>query len=142
MPGGRPPKRMRHVEDLRGPEEQKHRLRVVLETLSGERTVAEACAELEISEARFHELRRQALEAALEGLTPGRPGRPRTEGESSATPREVELERKVSDLEVDLQAALVRTELALAMPHLFSGKKNEPAAKVKKQRRRKRKRKG
>ncbi len=42
----------------------------------------------------------------------------------SATEREKALEARIEELEVDLQAALVRTELALAMPELFRGKKN------------------
>lgn len=122
MRPGRPPKGVEHVSGLEGPEETKRRLRVILETLSGERTVAQACAELEIGEARFHTLRQQALQGALEGLRPGRAGRPRKE-EPVAPGRVEELEQEVRDLEVDLQAARVRTELALAMPHLL---KQEP----------------
>jgi transposase-like protein len=129
-----------HVSGLRGPAESKLRLRVILETLSGERTVAEACAELEISEARFHQLRQQALEGALKGLSPGKAGRPRKE--EPVVPGQVEeLEQEVRDLEVDLQAARVRTELALAMPHLlkkepqYVSKKGKQLAKVKRRNR-------
>ena len=51
-------------------------------------------------------------------------GRPST-AETTAD-RERELLTRIDELEVDLQAALVRTELALAMPELFrgGGKKN------------------
>jgi len=51
-------------------------------------------------------------------------GRPATA--ETTTAREKDLESRIQELEVDLQAALVRTELALAMPDLFRGgsKKN------------------
>jgi transposase-like protein len=128
------------VDGLEGPDETKHRLRVILETLTGERTVAEACAELEIGEARFHQLRQQALQGALQGLRPGRAGRPRKE-EPVAPGRVEELEQEVRDLEIDLQAARVRTELALTMPHLLKrepeslSKKGKELAKVKRRNR-------
>jgi hypothetical protein len=45
-----------------------------------------------------------------------------------ATTRERELQARIEALEVDLQAALVRTELALAMPDLFRrGSKKNPS---------------
>jgi transposase-like protein len=132
---GRPPKGLRHVDHLEGPKESKHRLRVILETLSGTRSVAEACRELEVSEARFHEMRKQALEAALAGLSPGRAGRP-PKDRPEEPGRVEELESEVRELEVDLQAALVRTELGMAMPHLlrkepeFGSKRGRHWAKV------------
>ena len=135
MPAGRPPERLGHVDRLEGPDRLKERLRVILATLTEERTVQEAARELGVSEARFHELRRQALQGALDGIAPGRPGRPRREQPVEPS-RVEELEREVDDLKVDLQAARVRTEIALTMPHLLrSGKKNESRAKAKRRRR-------
>jgi hypothetical protein len=122
---------VKQVEGLEGPRAQKRRLRVILETLTGERSVAEACAELEVSEARFHVLRRQALQGALEALEPGQAGRPR-KAEPEEPGRIEELERELKETKIDLQAALVRTELAVAMPHLvkksLAGKKGGRAA--------------
>jgi transposase-like protein len=114
-----------HVDRLEGPEDLKERLRVILETLTGACSLAEACERLGVSESRLHELRREALEGALGALMPRPAGRPAATVPAGAA-REAELEARVKDLEVDLQAALVRTELALAMPHLFEGggKKN------------------
>ncbi|HZN02227.1 MAG TPA: helix-turn-helix domain-containing protein [Candidatus Polarisedimenticolia bacterium] len=122
MSRGRPPDGVGHVDRLEGPDELKRRLKVLLATLDGSKSVPEACAELQVSESRLHELRREALEGALRALQPrpsGRPSKP-----EAATPRERELEAHIATLEEDLQAAYVRTELALAMPHLFKGKKN------------------
>jgi transposase-like protein len=120
----RPPEGVKHVERLEGPEDVKWRLRVLMETLVGRKSVLEACEELGISESRLHEMRREALVGALGALMPKPAGRPATS--ETTTAREKELETRVQELEVDLQAALVRTELALAMPDLFrrQGKKN------------------
>jgi transposase-like protein len=118
----RPPEGVGHVDRLEGPEDLKRRLRVLLDTLSGRVSVAQACEELGVSESRLHELRREALEGALGALMPKPAGRPAT-GQTT-TAREKELEGRIQELEVDLQAALVRTELALAMPELFRSKKN------------------
>jgi hypothetical protein len=119
---GRPPKGIGHVDGLDGPEDLKRRLKVVLETIVGNVSVPGACAELGVSESRLHEMRREALVGALQALLPKPSGRPAKPAE--ATPREEELLARIDALEVDLQAALVRTELALAMPHLFRSKKN------------------
>ncbi len=124
----RPPEGVGHVDRLDGPEELKRRLRVLLETILGGMSVAQACDELGMSESRLHELRRQALVGALGALMPKPSGRPAT---ADTTPlREQELLARIGELEVDLQAALVRTELALAMPELFRGKKNRPHRKT------------
>jgi transposase-like protein len=115
---GRPPQGVSHVDRLEGPQEVKERLRVILETLTGTCSIAEASERLGVSESRVHELRREALEGALGALLPrpaGRPAAPAREGSD----REAELRCRIRDLEIDLQAALVRTELALAMPQVF-----------------------
>jgi hypothetical protein len=79
------------------------------------------------AQSRLHELaaRRWKERWGADASTRGPAGCNR----SSGAAREAELEARVKDLEVDLQAALVRTELALAMPHLFEGggKKNSSA---------------
>jgi hypothetical protein len=119
---GRPPDGIGHVDRLDGPEELKQRLKVLLGTLDGSKSVEEACAELGVSASRLHELRKEALEGALQALQPrpsGRPAKP-----EAMTTKEQELQARVDALEEDLQLAYVRTELALAMPHLFKGKKN------------------
>ena len=119
MRHGRPPVGVGHVDRLEGPDEVKERLRVLLATITGEMTIEEASAALGVGPSRVHEMRREALQGALAGLTPGRAGRPGKEPDPAG--EEVKrLEAKISDLETDLQAALVRTEIALAMPHLFT----------------------
>jgi polyhydroxyalkanoate synthesis regulator phasin len=136
---GRPPKKLGHIDGLEGPARDKQRLRVILDTITGEKTVLQACEELAVSEARLHELRRQVLQGALTSLAPGRPGRPKKE--TPAEPDRVqELERQISELELELKFSQTREEIAMTMPHVLVGKKNEPQAKARRRKRKKRRR--
>jgi hypothetical protein len=103
------------VERLAGSPAAKERLRVVLETLAGGCRVGEACARLGISEPRFDQLRTQVLQAGLDRLEPrvvGRPPRPAGDAHVRA------LEARVAELEIELRAARVREEIALALPQV------------------------
>lgn len=118
MGRGRPPLGPRLVEGLVGPEEQKERARVILETVAGELPVAEACRRLGVEESQFHALRRQALQALLEGLSPRPRGRPPTEPEGLPE-RVAALEEENRQMRLELRLAQVRSEVALVMPHLL-----------------------
>jgi len=83
MPGGRPPKGAELVERIEGSEEAKQRLKLVLETMQGKRTVVDAAQLLGISEARFHVIREKALAGAVSKLEPGLRGRPSSGGDLS-----------------------------------------------------------
>lgn len=76
MPAGRKPQGIEQVELLPGSAAAKRRLEVFLANLSGELSVAEACAALGLHESRFFELRKRWLEESVELLEPGQPGRP------------------------------------------------------------------
>ena len=73
MSAGRPPERTKLVEKAEGSEEAKRRLRLILETLSGERTVQSACDELEICQAMFYKLRTRFLQESVESLERRKP---------------------------------------------------------------------
>jgi transposase-like protein len=122
MGAGRPPDGPKHVDRLDGDDEAKRRLRIVLETLSGERSIEQACAELGVSASRFHEMRKDALQSALEGLAPGASGRPKQPVPDPDPERLAALERQNQELQAELLASMVRTEIALGMPHLFTKK--------------------
>jgi transposase-like protein len=113
------------VDRLEGPEESKQRLRVILTTLTGELSVAEACRELGISETRLLQLRQRALEGALAALVPGPPGRPTQELQADPE-REAQLTAQVRDLEHEVVVEQVRAEIALTAPELLkrAAKKN------------------
>lgn len=112
----------------------KHRLEVILETLTGNVTIAEACEQLGIGESRFHELRKTALEDALETMRPGYVGRPRKDRPS---PEQIEeMRRKIEDLEQELRKEQTRTEVKQIIGNKKPGmsdeifKRGAPAAKV------------
>src|SRR5215813_2321210 len=73
---GRHPAGPDYVDQLAGSPTAKARLKVVLQTLAGQLSVQQACAQLTISPQRFHQLRQQVLETALADLEPGVAGRP------------------------------------------------------------------
>jgi hypothetical protein len=118
MGRGRRPAGAGIVERLDGSTEAKKRLRLILETLAGQRTMALAGRLLGISERRFYVLRKEFLSSALDMLEPrpiGRPGRVPAAGDE----RLMELETEVQRLQVELRAAQIREEIALVMPHLL-----------------------
>lgn len=114
---GRKPQGVQHVESLEGSEHAKHRLRVFLETLSGARTVPQACAELGIHHTRFFEQREQWLQDALKLLEPRVPGRPAKElpGASVESQR---LRTRIAELEAQQQALVIQRELSQVLPHV------------------------
>jgi hypothetical protein len=125
---------MDHVDRLEGSEELKQRLRVVLETLTGDLTIADACAELGIGESRFHDLRKLALEGALEAMSPGYTGRPRKDRPS---PEQIdEMRQTIRNLELELRKEQAKTEVKQIIgnkkPSMSDEifKRGAPAAKV------------
>jgi len=85
----------------------------VLETLAGTCRVQEACARLGLSEQRFDQLRTQVLQAGLDSLEPQRAGRrPRAVPAADVAA----LQARIAQLEIELRAARVREEIALALP--------------------------
>lgn len=125
MPGGRPPKGPRLVDGLDGSAAAKERLRVILETVAGERSVEEACEDLGMGPAAFYKLRERTLADALHSLEPRQVGRPKRT--SSPEQEKIEaLQAELFEVKKDLQAARIREEIAVVMPHLLrdkSGKK-------------------
>lgn len=135
---GRPPKGSGLVDDLDGERLAKEKLKAILGTVTGELSVPEACEELGIGEARFYQLRQAALAAAVNGLAPRKVGRPPKHVPEESL-RVAALEEQVKLLEIDLQAACVREELAVAMPHLLNPRGESPSKKNERTRSRKRK---
>ena len=126
MRRGRPPLGLDHVDSLPGDPAAKERLKTVLATLTGDLTVSKACERLSVSETRFHDLRRTALESMLAGLTPKPPGRPRKEAEDEEVLR---LREEKGWLTEELEIARLRTEIAIWKPSLLRPPKPPPAEK-------------
>jgi hypothetical protein len=115
---GRKPQGAALVKALPGSEHAKQRLTLFLETLSGQCSVGDACAELNICESRFFAQRAKWLEESLNLLEPGTPGRP---AKPELPPEQAEVDAlriQVRQLEARLAAAEVRSELACLLPRL------------------------
>ncbi len=118
MTRGRKTEVTRLVQRLDGSDEAKARLTLFLEVLAGKRTVVEAALGLGLGERQFHTLRNRCLQAALASLEPRLLGRP-TRQQADVDGRVASLEAQVQSLRLDLRAAQIREEIALAMPHLL-----------------------
>jgi hypothetical protein len=116
---GRKPLGAAHVEHLDGSPLAKQRLTLILQTMRGELTVSEACRALSVCQSRFHALRNQWLQEALELLEPRRAGRPPKIPE---TPTAEQLSAVVTEnqqLRQQVMAAEVRERLARVMPSVL-----------------------
>ena len=114
------------AENTAGSPLAKQRLRLILETLSGQTSIPQACEALGIGEAMFHKMRTRFLDEASGLLEPRKPG-PQGEEISPEQARIEKLEKEVRELSISLEASRIRTELALVMPHVLKSrlKKNE-----------------
>ena len=127
---GRKPLGAAHVEHLAGTRLAKRRLAMILKTMRGELTVGEACQALSICESRFHALRNQWLQEALQLLEPRPTGRPRRLPEERSAEEVATLESEIERLQQELMVAEVREEVARVMPHVVhdtAWKKKRPA---------------
>jgi len=127
MARGRPISGVELIERLDSPRVMRRRMRIVLATIAGSLTIAQACAELGIGRTQFHKLRWRVLESAVEGLRPRPRGRPRA---IEVAPPEVQLlQARIRELEDALKTTALRSEIALTMPHLLdrAGRKKKGA---------------
>lgn len=123
------------IDELDGTFEDKQRLKTILKTVCGASRVFEGCEELHVGETRFRQLRRQALQGAIDALKPKPSGRPSKASVVDAR-RLQELEQLLAEKELQLQEALVREEVALILPRARAeaGKKTpRPSVKLRKQ---------
>ena len=115
----RPTSGEKMLDPLSGTEEAKARLAAIVATMAGEKSIPEACLELGIGEARFHEMRKEFLAAALGLLERKTAGRKPIAPPEDAAERLAELEEENETLRIELEASRIRTEIALTMPHLL-----------------------
>lgn len=127
MARGRPVIGVDLIERLDGPRAMRRRVRIVLATIAGSLTIAQACAELGVGRTQFHKLRWRVLDGALEGLRPRPRGRPRQLPLES--PDVQQLHARIRELEDALKTTALRSEIALTMPHLLdrAGRKKKGA---------------
>jgi hypothetical protein len=117
MARGRPVIGVDLVERLDGPRLQRRQMRVLLGTITGVVTIAQACAELGLGRARVHQLRWRVLEAGFAALGP----RPRGRPPHPAPSRDLQqLQARIRELELALHTTALRSEIALTLPHLLT----------------------
>jgi cytochrome P450 len=117
MNRGRPVKGASLIDGLEGSDLAKLRLKVILETLAGERTIAQACEALGIGETAFYKLRERTLRDALGSLEPRARGRPRKDPEPAA--QADAMQRQIDAMQMEMHAGRIREQIALIMPHLL-----------------------
>ena len=127
MARGRPIIGVDLIDRLDSPRALRRRVRVVLATIAGSLTIAQACAELGVGRTQFHKLRWRVLDGALDGLRPRPRGRPRQQ--PLHTPEVQQLQARIRELEDALKTTALRSEIALTMPHLLdrAGRKKKGA---------------
>ncbi len=111
MPAGRPATKLKHIEQVEGSSEAKLRMTMIVRTLSGEITVGKACERLRIGSSRFHVIRHEALQAAVERLEPRASGRPPREADPD---RVRALEAQLAVLETEVRHERARAGIAVA----------------------------
>jgi hypothetical protein len=124
------------IEELDGETADKERLETILKTVFGVCRLFESCDSLDVGETRFRQLRRQALQGALDAIKPKPSGR-RSKAATPEAQRIRELERLLAEKELQLQQALVREEVALILPRRAAAeaekKTHRPSVKLRKQ---------
>jgi transposase-like protein len=118
---GRYPYGPEYVDQLQGSEEAKKRAKIILQTITGELRVQEACEQLGICEQRLGQLRQEMLQAAVSRLETQPAGR---KPAAVPSPEVAALKEQLATLEEDLHAAQVREEIALALKNVV----HEPVA--------------
>lgn len=98
-----------------------YRLRLILESITGQKRVQDVSAEMGVCSQMFERLRARAMRAAARSLRLGHAGRPRKD-ESAVDVRIAELEREKAALLAENRALRVRAEVAEGLPRL-AGKK-------------------
>lgn len=117
---GRKPQGAELVEALYGSDHAKARLKLFLQTISGEVSVGDACRQLGICESRFYDQRNAWLHDSLGHLEPRAPGRPRKEEPALSPEEAAALRRRVAELEARSAAVEVQAELARTLPHVIA----------------------
>lgn len=117
MASGRPSSGVDLVEQVDGSRAVRRRVRVVLLTIAGALTIAEACAEIGVGRTYFFALRERMLQGAVDALRPRPRGRPRRPAEDDADRRA--LRARIRELELALRTTQLRSEIALTMPYLL-----------------------
>ena len=132
---GRLPTGPEYFDQRLGSGEAKERAKAIFATLYGDGRRLQVCAQLGIHGTRFHQLRERAVDAVLAALEPRPAGRPSRTARCDAEYVRA-LEQRIAALELALDEAQVREEIALILPQVRTAGADEAAAGGGKKRRR------
>jgi hypothetical protein len=114
---GRRPAGPEFVQHLSGSPLSKNRAQMILETMNGSCTITEACQLLDLSPARFFQLRADYHCGGLDRIELQAAGRP-AHLPSPLEEQNQQLRQRVAELEAALKISQVREELALVLPQV------------------------
>ena len=110
---GRRPNPAELIDSLDGSESAKARLKRIVETLAGDRTIPDASHAVALGESRFHFIRQEALQAALAELEPKPRGRrPKCRIPDDAADQLQRLVEQNRQLRAQLQTLGIQRDLA------------------------------
>jgi hypothetical protein len=112
---GRWPAGLEYIDKREGSVETKERFKSILCTLFREARVLEVCAQHDIGETRFEQLRETSIQGALNSIEPRPAGRPSRACPGAQAEQIGVLQQRVRELEQALHEAQVRAEIALVL---------------------------
>jgi transposase-like protein len=112
---GRRPRGPEIVDELPGGEQERVRLKAILQTLTGQMGISAAAQQLGLTPQRVHMLRELVLHAGLQALAPQPLGRPPRATGSEQERLDV-LQHENERLRRELAASKLREEVALVLP--------------------------
>lgn len=128
MTRGRPILRSELVDHLGGSEDARRKMKIILQSVTGELDIETARIQVGVTKRTFHKLRVRAMQAALDSLEPQQRGRPRTNPQDNE-----ELDRLKKEIEIlkhTAHTSQVRQEIALLLPTIMKTKTElEPSKK-------------
>lgn len=105
------------MDEIPGNRESKRRAKLILQTITGELSVDEACALMGVGPTQFANLRTQGLKAMADSFDPKPVGRPAkvemSPSDSAAQKRVAALERENRLLRAQVELAALRREASL-----------------------------
>ena len=102
------------VEHLGGSETARLKMKIILQSLTGELDIETARRQTGVTKRTFHKLRIRAIQAALDSLEPQPRGRPRNNPKDR---EEIDrLKKEIETLKYAAHTSQIRQEIALMMP--------------------------
>lgn len=114
------------MDEIQGNRESKRRAKIILQTITGELSVKEACALLGVGATQFANLRTQGLKGLVDSFDPQPVGRP--VAEQPASPPDPAVQKHLTDLERENRILRAQVEVAALRREAVSRSKSRGKA--------------